>query len=159
MQNVIAQQHAHHRVVLLNQDDLMLRGKQQANQFLIIQNNQGILLDPAGFGLMPHVLAELLEYIAPDAIQAILVTQLNPAVLNGLSLWLELTQAPIYLPRIWLPYLNLYGLPVSERFRFYPDDKIWKTFQPGVELQVVPAHFLPSPGQISLYDTLSNTLM
>jgi len=147
-----------HQYVLLNESEPGEEDGVRSNQYLIVHNGQGVLLDPGGFGVMPRVLAEMLRYVAPSQIQGIVLSHQDPDIVGGLSTWLELIKAPVYVSRIWMRFLPHYGLKNMSQFVGVPDEGMDLDVGPGFRLKIVPAHFLHSEGQINVYDPLSKIL-
>ncbi len=158
MRNVELFKSENHRFILLNESDPGEEDGIRSNQYLIMHHGNGVLLDPGGFGVMPHVLAEMLRYLEPPQIKAILLSHQDPDIVGGLSTWLEITNAPVYISRIWLRFLPHYGLKDTARFVGVPDQGMDCEPAPGFHLKIVPAHFLHSEGHINVYDPVSRIL-
>lgn len=148
----------HHRYILLNESEPGEEDGIPSNQYLIVHNGKGTLMDPGGFGVMPQVLNEMLQYLNPDDIEAIALSHQDPDIVGGLSSWMKLTPARIYASRIWLRFLPHYGISGMRRFVGIADQGESVTLHSGLQLQFVPAHFLHSPGQINVYDPISKIL-
>lgn len=147
-----------HRFILLNESEPGEEDGIPSNQYLILHNGKGTLLDPGGFGVMPQVLTEMLQYIPPSDIEAIVLSHQDPDIVGGLTSWLRLTPAKVYVSKIWHRFLPHYGITGMQRFIGIEDEGEQKTFASGLKLQFVPAHFLHSPGQINAYDPISKIL-
>ncbi len=158
MRNVELFGDGRHKFVLLNESEPGEEDGVRSNQFLIVHDATAVLLDPGGFGVMPQVLAEMLRYARPEQIKAIILSHQDPDIVGGLSTWLELTHAEVYVSRIWMRFLPHYGLREMERFVGVPDEGMACEVAPGFGLQIVPAHFLHSEGQINVYDPVSRIL-
>ncbi len=147
-----------HRFVLLNESEPGEEDGIRSNQYLVTHEAVGVLLDPGGFGVMPQVLAEMLRYVRPDQISTIMLSHQDPDIVGGLSTWLELTSAEVFVSSIWMRFLPHYGLRDMSRFRGVPDEGMRCEIVPGFVLDIVPAHFLHSEGQINVYDPVSRIL-
>lgn len=158
MRNISLFQSEHHRFILLNESELIEEDGVRSNQYLVMHNNVGVLLDPGGFGVMPRVLAEMLRYLNPDQIRAIILSHQDPDIVGGLATWLELCDVPVHVSRIWLRFLPHYGLKDMKRFVGIPDEGMDCEPAPGFRLKILPAHFLHSEGQINVYDPASKIL-
>ncbi len=55
-----------HRFILLNESEPGEEDGIRSNQYLITHHDAGVLLDPGGFGVMPRVLAEMLNRTVPE---------------------------------------------------------------------------------------------
>ena len=158
MRNIQLFEAEDHRFVLLNESEPGEEEGIRSNQYLVMHEDAGVLLDPGGFGVMPRVLAEMLRYLPPDKIRSIVLSHQDPDIVGGLATWLELTNCPIYVSRIWMRFLPHYGLKDMSRFVGVPDEGMLLEVAPGFSLEIVPAHFLHSEGQINVYDPLSKIL-
>ncbi len=147
-----------HRFILLNESESGDEGGIPSNQYLILHQGQGTLLDPGGFGVMPQVLNEMLQYLKPEQIEAIVLSHQDPDIVGGLTSWLKLTSAEIYVSKIWNRFLPHYGITGMERFIGIEDEGEIRVLPSGLELNFVPAHFLHSPGHINVYDPISKIL-
>jgi Uncharacterized flavoproteins len=158
MRNITLFESENHRFVLLNESE---PGEEQgvpSNQYLVMHQDAGVLLDPGGFGVMPQVLTEMMRYLPPDKLKAIFLSHQDPDIVGGLGTWLELTRARVYVSRIWLRFLPHYGLRDMSSFVGVPDEGMNCTVAPGFELRILPAHFLHSPGHLNAYDPVSRIL-
>jgi flavorubredoxin len=158
MRNVVLFKSENHKFVLLNESDPGEEDGVRSNQYLVLHEDAGVLLDPGGFGVMPRVLAEMLHYISPDQLKGIVLSHQDPDIVGGISTWLELTDAEVYVSRIWMRFLPHYGIKAMRRFVGVPDEGMVYQVAPGFDLQLVPAHFLHSEGQINVYDPIAKIL-
>lgn len=158
MRNVKLFDDGNHKFVLLNESELGEEDGIRSNQYLVMHEKSGVLLDPGGFGVMPRVLAELLHYLSPKQIHGIFLSHQDPDIVGGLSTWMELSACPVYVARIWLRFLPHYGLKDMSRFVGVPDQGMPWQVNPDFKLDIVPAHFLHSECQINVYDPVSKIL-
>lgn len=158
MRNVTIAESHQHKFVLLNESEPGEEDGIRSNQYLVMHEHTGVLLDPGGFGVMPRTLAELLGHLEPDHIRAIILSHQDPDIVGGLATWLELTDATVYVSRIWTRFLPHYGIKSMHRFIGVPDEGMPLEIAPGFTLQLLPAHFLHSEGQINVYDPVTRIL-
>ncbi len=128
-------------------------GMIQTNQYLIIDKNQGILLDPGGIHIFPKVVSNVTKYIDLDAIKYIFFSHQDPDVSSGIPMWLSVTPADIYISELWVRFLPHFGITDFSRIKGIPDG--------GTRidnLEIIPAHFMHSPGNHIAYDPKSNIL-
>jgi flavorubredoxin len=66
----------------------------------------------------------------------------------------------VYAPRIWMRFLPHYGVGHRSMRRFVgvPDEGMPCHVAPGFRLELIPAHFLHSEGQINVWDPGSRIL-
>lgn len=146
-----------HLFVLLNISEPGEENGIPSNQYLIVNKGKGILLDPGGFGVMPQVLHHMMKYIGSEDIVGIILSHQDPDIVGGLSSWMEITQARIYVSKIWLRFLPHYGIKDMYRFEGIEDDGSELALN-DVILKLLPAHYLHSPGQLNVYDPISKIL-
>lgn len=158
MRNITLFNNDQHKFILLNESEPGEEEGIRSNQYLVMHNDEGVLLDPGGFGVMPSVLTELLHHIKTEQIRGIVLSHQDPDIVGGLSTWLELIHVPIYVSSIWMRFLPHYGIMDMTKFVGVPDDGMTYHVAPGFDLQLLPAHFLHSEGQINTYDPISKIL-
>ncbi|WP_240739533.1 MBL fold metallo-hydrolase [Marinitoga lauensis] len=156
--SIILFENDNHKFIYLGVEKNNLEGI-FTNQFLVIHNNEGILLDPGGVHVFPRVLANVSEHIDTKNIKAIFYTHQDPDVSSGVALWSStLENAKIYISGLWERFLPHFG--VFDPSILVPiEDKGGKIeFSDGTNLEIIPAHFLHSLGNFSLYDPISKIL-
>lgn len=158
MQNISLFKGNNHRFILLNESEPGEEDGIPSNQYLIIHKEQGFLLDPGGFGVMPRVLTEMLRYLKPEQLSGIVLSHQDPDIVGGLASWMEITFANIYVSKIWIRFLPHYGLVGMQRFVGVEDEGQTLDIDEDFSLQFIPAHFLHSPGQINVYDPVAKIL-
>ncbi len=158
MRNIVLHQSNGHRFILLNESEGGEEEGIRSNQYLVTHGDASVLLDPGGFGVMPRVLVEMLRYIQPEQVKAIILSHQDPDIVGGLATWMELVDAPVYISRVWLRFLPHYGISPTNRFVGVPDAGMDLEVAPGFRLNLIPAHFLHSEGQSNVYDPLSRIL-
>jgi len=127
------------------------------NQFLLIQGESAILIDPGSASIFPDMLHHVSEYINPDNIKYIFFSHQDPDVAGSIAEWSIATSAKLVISQLWTRFMGHYGLVDSSRIIPIPDHGARISFQNDY-LQFVPAHFLHSPGNFSLYDSRSKIL-
>ncbi|HLF98316.1 MAG TPA: MBL fold metallo-hydrolase [Methylococcaceae bacterium] len=158
MRNITLFADGTHKFILLNETEGGEEEGIHSNQYLITDGECAVLMDPGGFGVMPRVLAELLRHTTPKNIKAIILSHQDPDIVGGLTTWLEITDCPAYVSRIWLRFLPHYGIGGMSRFIGVPDEGMPLDISPGFKLHLLPAHFLHSEGQINVYDSRAKIL-
>lgn len=158
MRNLTLFNSTNHKFILLNESEPGEESGVRSNQYLVMHGDTGVLLDPGGFGVMPSVLTEMLRHIKIDNIKGIVLSHQDPDIVGGLATWLELIHAPVYVSSIWLRFLPHYGITDMTKFVGVPDAGMDLEIAPDFTLQLLPAHFLHSEGQINTYDPISKIL-
>jgi len=158
MRNVPLYDEGGHKFILLNESEPGAGDGVRSNQYLVVHDGHAAIMDPGGFGVMPRVLAELLRHTDPEQLLAIFLSHQDPDIVGGIATWLEITQARVFVSKIWLRFLPHYGIATMERFTGVEDAGMWCELKEGFRLQLIPAHFLHSEGQINIYDPVSKGL-
>lgn len=130
------------------------------NQYLIVCDGDGMLLDPGGIEIFPRVLAELTRHLALDRIRAIFASHQDPDIISSLPLWLDLSpQAITYCSWLWTGFIAHFATGKDARLEAIPDAGM-PIELPGTNAQflAVPAHYCHSSGNFSLFDPTTRTL-
>jgi len=147
-------------------DNLVTGEGVQTNQFLIVDNEQYMLLDPGGDLTYTPLSLELSKHIPVQDLTYIFASHQDPDIIAALDKWLLHTKAKVICSRLWarfLPHLTANYLAVSHGISTY--DRIIALPDRGQsiplgnsQLKAVPAHFLHSVGNFQLYDPISKIL-
>ncbi|MDQ7082861.1 MAG: MBL fold metallo-hydrolase [Aquificota bacterium] len=146
-----------HRFVWLGWEEEEEEGLVQTNQYLIVNRGKGVLLDPGGVYVLPRVLSAVSGYIEPENIEIIFYTW-DPDVGSGIAVWLENTPAKVYISRLWVRFVPHFGSMDFDRIVPIEDSGGEVRLPSGDRLVFVPAHFLHSTGNFSLFDERSGIL-
>lgn len=131
----------------------------QANQHLIIDGEDGIILDPGGHKVYSKVLSETLAQLGRSKLKYIFLSHQDPDIVAAINGWLMTTDATAYCPGLWTRFIPHFGLDrlAFDRLIGLPDHG--GTLQIGnTTLRILPGHFLHSPGNLQLYDPTSKIL-
>jgi len=127
------------------------------NQFLLIQKDSAILVDPGSDASFSEVSEAVEEYIGLDKIKYIFFSHQDPDVAGSITNWSVTTNAKFVISKLWVRFLSHYGFMDSSRLIALEDDGVKLDFGKDF-LKFIPAHFLHSPGNFSLYDSRSKIL-
>jgi flavorubredoxin len=147
-----------HKVVWLGWDAEDRSEAVQTNQYLIIRDGKGILLDPGGVHLFSRVVAVVSNYINIDDIETIFFSHQDPDVSSGIALWLGVTKAKIRISSLWLRFMPHFGVIDQHRLEGIEDGGGTIDLSGGDKLDVIPAHFLHAPGNFAVWDEKSGIL-
>ena len=127
------------------------------NQYLIVQNGEGILIDPGSEAIFDELYESASKYIDIKNIKYIFFSHQDPDVSGSIAQWAISTKAKFILSGLWVRFMSHYGFAEMDRVMALPDHGAKLSF--GREyIKFVPAHFLHSPGNFSLYDSVSKIL-
>jgi flavorubredoxin len=147
-----------HQFIWLGSDPDLASGVVQTNQYLIIDRGRGFLLDPGGIHLFARVVSSASRYISLDRIDSIFFSHQDPDVSSGIALWLGVTGAKIYVSSLWIRFLPHFGIVDQSRVVGIEDSGSSLKLASGAGLKFVPAHFLHSTGNFSLFDERARVL-
>ncbi len=131
----------------------------QANQHLIIDDGEGMILDPGGHKVYSKVLSETMVQLGGARLKHIFLSHQDPDIVAAINGWLMTTDATAYAPSLWLRFIPHFGLDrlVADRLKGLSDGGT--LLQMGnCQLKIIPAHFLHSPGNFQIYDPVSKVL-
>jgi flavorubredoxin len=140
-----------HRWMVIGRDDERRSEVIDTNHYLVQNNGRGLLLDPGGVVNFSIVAAEFSKHFELANVEAIFVSHQDPDVISSLPLWIQANpELIVYAPQIWVIFITHVGIKL-ENIRPIPDEGGIITLG-GHDLEVVPAHYLHSPGNLSIYD-------
>ena len=128
-----------------------------SNQFMIINNDQAILLDPGGIELFAPMLSSVVKYIPLEQITQIFASHQDPDIISSLGLWDQvIPKAKLHGPWLWESFITHFGM---NNIEYIPIPDEGRTIDvAGLSLQLIPAHYLHSSGNFSVYDPISKIL-
>jgi len=151
----------HHRVLLFQN---LVEGDEgiQCNQFLIQHGNQCALLDPGGLLSYAGLAEQLTQLGMFDKLRYVVASHQDPDVIGSLDKWLLNTPCQVAVSKLWarfFPHITSRALQkqLSKRLIALPDAGQVLPLA-GAELVILPAHYLHSVGNFSLYDPESRIL-
>ena len=124
------------------------------NQYLIIQNGAGVLIDPGSEAIFDELYEAVAQHIEIEDIKYIFFSHQDPDVSGSIAQWSLASQARFIMSGLWIRFMSHYGFMEIGRIINLPDHGAKLNFGNDF-LKFVPAHFLHSPGNFSLYDSRS----
>lgn len=131
----------------------------QSNQFLVVDNGTGAIIDPGGNLAFNELIVGMSHYFSPQKLSYIIASHADPDIIAALDRWLTSTPAKLVISRVWerfVPHFTKVGktqnrlIGVGDGGGRLPLGKS--------ELWVLPAHFLHSEGNFHFYDPVSRIL-
>jgi len=146
------------RFVWLGLDEAEAERGILTNQYMIIDGDEAVLLDPGGHYVFERVYRNVASFIDPSRVKAVFFTHQDPDVVGSLVLVHEFfPNARIYVSKLWTRFLPHLGVSSGLDIVEIPDE--------GGEIPLgessllaIPAHFLHSPGNFTLYDPVTKVL-
>jgi len=147
--------------VCLMFSDLCTEGGEavQANQFLIVNEDTGAIIDPGGNLAYSELYLTMTRHFAPHKLSAILASHADPDIIGALDRWTTSTQAKIYVSKVWERFIPHFCKPGKTLGRVVgiPDEGMRITIGRH-QLIALPAHFLHAEGNFQFYDPVSKIL-
>jgi flavorubredoxin len=127
------------------------------NQYLIIQKEDAFLIDPGSANSFFELSEAISKYVSLQQVKYVFFSHQDPDVAGSIAQWNIQTSAKIIVSKIWVRFMSHYGLMDMSKVLILED--IGAKLKFGNDfLQFIPAHFLHSPGNFSLYDSRSKIL-
>ena len=131
----------------------------QANQFLIVDDDTGAVLDPGGNLAFNELFMGMRRFFPPQKLSYLLASHADPDIIASLDRWLTSTDATLVISRIWerfVPHFTKVG-KTENRIIAVPDTGAHLPLGRH-NLMLVPAHFMHSEGNFHFYDPVSRIL-
>jgi flavorubredoxin len=131
----------------------------QANQFLIVDDDTGAVIDPGGNLAYNELYMGMLKHFPPQKLSYLLASHADPDIIASLDRWLSSTKALLVISRMWerfVPHFTKTG-KTENRVIGVPDGG-GRLPLGRHELWLLPAHFMHSEGNFQFYDPVSRIL-
>lgn len=129
------------------------------NEYLIVSNGEGFIMDPGGTEIFPQVISAVSSILPIENIKHIFATHQDPDVISSLPLWMGLcSDTTIYMSWLWTGFISHFGNEYVNNFKGLPDSGGSISFKNGNKIEVVPAHYVHSSGNYSLFDPIAKIL-
>ncbi|HEX8978806.1 MAG TPA: MBL fold metallo-hydrolase [Parasulfuritortus sp.] len=131
----------------------------QANQFLIVTDGEGALIDPAGNMTYNALIMGMQPFFPFKKLKYIFASHQDPDIVASLNKWLMSTDCVLYVSKLWerfVPHfctLNRW----EGRIVGIPDEGMVVPVK-DANIHCVPAHFLHAEGNFQFYDARSKIL-
>lgn len=131
----------------------------QSNQFLIVQDGNGILLDPGGVLTYNELFVAMSKFFPPKQLKYIFASHADPDIIASLPRWLNGSETQLLISRLWsrfVPHFCNQG-KTEGRIIPVPDEGTLLPFG-DTNFEILPAHFLHSEGNLQFFDPVSRIL-
>jgi flavorubredoxin len=127
------------------------------NQFLIVDGDRSILLDPGGIEVFSTMLASVLKYVDIDQVTDLFASHQDPDIISSLGMWDQiLPKATLHASWLWEGFIRHFGMD-NIAYHGIPDTGERLSLN-NVDLEFIPAHYLHSSGNFHVYDPKSKIL-
>ncbi|GLQ75555.1 oxygen-binding di-iron domain-containing protein [Vibrio penaeicida] len=147
-----------HRWVVFGRDPEKPDGIVDTNQYMITNRDEAILLDPGGIELFSAMLGCVVKEVPIENITHLFASHQDPDIISSLGLWDQaLTKAKLHSPWLWEGFIRHFGM---EKVDYAPIPDEGRSLNiSGIEIQFIPAHYMHSSGNFSVYDPQAKILM
>jgi flavorubredoxin len=131
----------------------------QSNQFLIVREGNGILLDPGGILTYNELFLAMSKFFPPKQLKYVFASHADPDIIASLPRWLNGSDTKLLISEIWsrfVPHFCAQG-KTEGRIIAVPDEGTLIPFG-GATFEILPAHFLHAEGNFQFYDRISGIL-
>ena len=131
----------------------------QSNQFLIVTDGHGALIDPGGNMTYNALMVGMGKYFNFRKLEYILASHQDPDIVASINKWLIGTECKVVAPAIWERFLpHFCGVGNTENRIIGIPDKGMNIQLGNTTIKAIPAHFLHSEGNFQFYDEASKIL-
>ncbi|MBL8327061.1 MAG: FprA family A-type flavoprotein [Rubrivivax sp.] len=131
----------------------------QANQFLVVDDDTGAIIDPGGNLAYTELYLAMTGHFPPQRLSAILASHADPDIVASLDRWMTTTQAPVYISRVWQRFIPHFCKPGKTAGRVLAIPDAGARIRVGRhDLVAVPAHFMHAEGNFQFWDPVSRIL-
>lgn len=131
----------------------------QANQFLIVDDDTGAIIDPGGNLAFNDLFLGMRRHFPPHQLSYVIASHADPDIIASLDRWMTSTPASLVISQVWArfaPHFTKVG-KTDNRIIGVPDSG-GRLPLGRHELWLLPAHFLHSEGNFHFYDPVSRIL-
>ncbi len=132
-----------------------------SQQYLVFDGDSATVLDPGGYHVFDRVFDNVSRFVQVDRVRelSLFLSHQDPDVCASLISWLEARpNAQVIVSALWDRFLEHLAVPVVPRTRLLADEGDTLALPSGGKLVFVPAHYLHSPGNFSVYHDRSRIL-
>lgn len=146
-----------HRWIMFGRDPDKPEGIIDTNQYMIVNEQKALLLDPGGIELFAPMLSAVVKEVPLEQIQHVFASHQDPDIISSLGLWDQvLENATLHSPWLWEGFIRHFGMNAIQ-YAAIPDEGNTLDLD-GLNLQFIPAHYLHSSGNFHVYDPVAKIL-
>jgi len=127
------------------------------NQYMIVDGQRSILLDPGGIEVFSTMLASVLKYVNIEHLTDLFASHQDPDIISSLGMWDQvLPNSSLHCSGIWEGFIRHFGMD-NIQYKPIADSGGHVTLE-KIELDFIPAHYMHSSGNFNVYDPKSKIL-
>ena len=128
------------------------------NQYMVVNGDRALLMDPGGIEVFAPMLGAILHYVKIEQVTDLFASHQDPDIISSLGLWDQaLPDARLHAPWLWEGFLRHFGMNNIE-YAAIPDEGASLDLD-GVKVDFIPAHYLHASGNYHVYDATARILM
>ena len=85
------------------------------NQYLIVQNGVGVLIDPGSEAIFDELYDAVSRHVEIENIKFVFLSHQDPDVSASITQWAISTKARFIMPSIWVRFMSHYGFMIYKR--------------------------------------------
>ena len=131
----------------------------QANQFLIVDDGTGAIIDPGGNLAYNALFVGMSRHFPPQHLSSIIASHADPDIIASLDRWMTATSAPLYISSLWARFAPHFCKAGKTEGRIVAIPDAGMRIRVGRnDLLALPAHFLHAEGNFQFWDPVSRIL-
>ncbi len=128
------------------------------NQYVVRTAKRCLLIDPGGVELFAPMLAAVLHHAPVEEITDLFASHQDPDIISSLGLWDQaLPNAKLHAAGLWEGFLRHFGCDTIEYVSIPDNGGVIRL--DGVELKIIPAHYMHASANFNIYDPEAKILM
>jgi flavorubredoxin len=146
-----------HRWMAFGQDPNKPEQVIDTNQYVITSGSEAMMIDPGGSEIFPNMVAAMTARVPVDNVRHIMISHQDPDIGSSLGLWRRICREDVNIHLSWMWAGFVAHFDREGRYCAVPDEG-HRISLAGREMRMLPAHYLHSPGNYSLYDPAARIL-
>jgi flavorubredoxin len=148
-----------HKCLMFSDLSLVDDSAVQANQFLIVDDDTGAVIDPGGQLAYNGLAMGMQKHFPPSRLTALLASHADPDIIGSLDRWMTATPAQLYISVLWERFAPHFCKAGKTQGRIVGIPDAGMRIRVGRhELWALPAHFLHAEGNFQFWDPTSRIL-
>ena len=139
--------------------DDSVAGAVQCNQFLVVNNGHGALIDPGGNMTYGGLLMDMQKHFSSKDLDYILASHPDPDIIASVNKWFVASHCKVMISSLWTRFVPHFttGRDVADRIVGIPDQGMSIKLGES-KILALPAHFMHAEGNFQFYDPVSKIL-